>query len=174
MGHLMTSACAACTYRVAGGTAGCQARFDRLIARDFSDALYFRAHRMLVDTYCLQHPQQYCASAKSFAAHLAGLCWFMQHSDVSRAIGPEALQRWLSGRTDLVKPEIPAVRGTMTIGDIDEAANPLVYAETVEQWAGVTWDAYRPLHATAQSWLQEALRFRSGARGSVKNPRSPG
>jgi hypothetical protein len=50
-----------------------------LLARDFTDAAYFRVHRMIVDTYCLQHPDRYCVSAKSLAAHLTGLCWLIEH-----------------------------------------------------------------------------------------------
>ena len=62
--------CSGCGLVVPGGTAGCQAIMDEVLARDFSDVLYFRVHRMMVDTYSLQHPERYCASAKSLAAHL--------------------------------------------------------------------------------------------------------
>ena len=58
---------------------------DKLLARDFSDVTYFRVHRLLVDTYCVQHPERYCVSFKSLAAHLVGLCWSLEHSG-SRAV----------------------------------------------------------------------------------------
>ena len=59
---------------IKGGETGCQKIFEDLLARDFGNVLYFRSHRMLVDTYALQHPERYCVSAKSLAAHLTGLC----------------------------------------------------------------------------------------------------
>jgi hypothetical protein len=77
---------------VRGGTAACQAIFDELLARDFSDIAYFQVHRMMVDTYCLQHPDRYCVSAKSLAAHLTGLCRLIEH-DGSRAVGSELVRR---------------------------------------------------------------------------------
>ncbi len=57
---------------VPDGTAGCVALFEEVQVRDYSDFRYARVYRKMVDTYCLQHPDRYCASAKSFAAHLTG------------------------------------------------------------------------------------------------------
>ena len=168
------TACTECGLVTEDGTQGCGGIFDRLLARDFSNALYFRMHRMLVDTYALQHPARYCASAKSLAAHLAGLGWFMRHPDASRAVGPESLQRWLSGRTDVVKPDLPTFRGTLTIGDIDDSAGPLEYGQAVERWARATWDAYLELHSTADRWIREAESAHRGTRHTARRPRPPG
>lgn len=71
--------CAECGLLIDGGTDGCHLVFEAFLARDFSNPLFFGMHRMLVDTYCLQHPGRYCASAKSLAAHLAGLHWLILH-----------------------------------------------------------------------------------------------
>ena len=148
--------CTGCGWTVAGGTAGCQAVMDRALARDFGDVRYFRVHRMLVDTYCLQHPERYCASAKSFAAHLVGLCWLIDHAgDPMR--GHEALRRWLDGRIDLERPQPPADRGRLTIGDVWNADDPRAHAAAVERWARSTWDAYAPLHALARGWMTGAF-----------------
>jgi Family of unknown function (DUF5946) len=95
---------------------------EELVARDFTDVMYGRLHRMAVDIYCLQHPDRYCASAKSLAAHLMGLCWFMTHTG-TRAIGPEALRAWLDGTPRLEKPKLPSFRGKLTIADVRAAAD---------------------------------------------------
>lgn len=149
-------ACSGCGLVIDRGTAGCRARFDALLARDFGNALYFRMHRKMVDTYALQHPDEFCASAKSLAAHLAGLSWFIDNPAASAAIGPDVLHKWLSGRTDLVKPELPAYRGVMTIGDVDMESDPVEYAKAIDRWARAVWDAYAPLHETARGWLRQA------------------
>ena len=156
--------CAGCGLVVPGGTQGCQLIMDDLIARDFSSALCFRVHRMLVDTYSLQHPERYCASAKSLAAHLTGLAWLIEHGG-NRATGSEALRRWLNGRAELEKPPLPASRGALTITDVRGHHDPRSYAEAVERWARATWEAYAPLHGTAREWIARALAAEGARRG---------
>jgi len=147
--------CSGCGAPVPGGSTGCQAIFEALLARDFADARYFRVHRMLVDTYSLQHPDRYCASAKSLAAHLAGLGLILERG-ASPAVGSAALRRWLDGSPVLEKPPLPEDRGALTIADVREAEDPLAHATAVERWARTTWEAYAPLHAVAREWMRTA------------------
>ena len=85
--------CEGCGLAIASGTAGCQAIMDELTARGFSDASYGRVHRLFVDTYCLQHPDPYCVSFKSFAAHLTGVCWTLEYGGSPGTVS-EALRKW--------------------------------------------------------------------------------
>src|SRR5262245_1929410 len=64
--------CEDCGAIVAEGRAGCLKLFEEILAREFSDFHYGRAHRLTVDAYALQHPDRYMRSGKSFAAHLNG------------------------------------------------------------------------------------------------------
>jgi hypothetical protein len=139
-----------------GGEAGCQAIFEELMARDFGNVLYFRSHRMLVDTYALQHPERYCASPKSLAAHLIGLCWILEH-DGNRAVGGEELRRWLNGSPKIEKPALPAARGDLTIASVREARDPESHGRAVEAWARSTWQAYAALHPLARRWIETAV-----------------
>ncbi|MGZ3699647.1 MAG: DUF5946 family protein [Bdellovibrionota bacterium] len=154
----MSDRCSGCGMGIEGGTAGCGEIFNAFLERDFSDPAYFRYHRMVVDTYSLQHPDRYCASAKSLAAHLAGIYWMMEKSD-ARAVGSEALQRWLNGKSALVKPKLPAFRGKITIADV-RAATPDQYGKAVETWARETWRAYASLHEVAREWIEAALAIK--------------
>ncbi len=147
--------CEECGLEVEHGADGCRSIFERLIARDFSDALYFSVHRMVVDTYSLQHPERYCRSAKSLAAHLCGLCQILD-GEASAAVGDEALRRWLNGRVGLTKPVLPSFRGQLTIADVDRAKDPSAYAEAARRWARPTWEAYAPLHDLARGWFHLA------------------
>lgn len=165
----MDEPCTGCGWVAAGGTAGCQARVEELWARDFGDVRYFRVHRMAVDAYALQHAERYCASAKSLAAHLGGLCCAFEHGDDASAL--PALQRWLNGTVPLEKPEpLPSFRGALTIGDLEGAEAPAAYAQAVERWARATWGAYEALQPLARMWIGQALsvpaapRPRSGNR----------
>lgn len=153
--------CTECGAALAGGSAECRAAMEELLARDFSDPTYFRVHRLLVDTYALQHPQRFCVSAKSLAAHLTGLCWLLEH-DGSKAVGSRALGRWLNGNPGIEKPAIPEHRGEITIADVRGAANAKAHGEAVEHWARSTWEAYAPLHSLARSWVRQALAHRNG------------
>jgi hypothetical protein len=133
--------CAGCGLVVPDGTAGCQRIIDEIWAREFGGVSYFRVHRMTVDTYCLQHPERYCASAKSLAAHLTGLCWLLEMEGL-RAVGSEALRRWLNGAVRLEKPDVPSFRGRLTVASVRDAADP-------------------EAHARAVAWIQVALRGRT-------------
>ena len=64
------TACPSCGATVAGGAAGCQALFEELLARDFSDPRHFAVHRLQVDTYSVQHPERYCQGRHGMVAHL--------------------------------------------------------------------------------------------------------
>jgi hypothetical protein len=147
--------CPGCGLRV-DGSVGCRRIFEELIARDFSDVSYFRVHRLTVDTYSLQHPEDFCASAKSMAAHLTGVAWLLDH-EARRATGSETLRRWIEAHPDLERPAPPAFRGALTVADVRQAESAQAYAAAVDRWARATWAAYAPLHATARAWIQEAL-----------------
>ncbi len=162
-----TARCLGCGLLVRGGTSGCQAMMDELLARDFSDVTYFRYHRMFVDIYCLQHPDRYCISAKSLAAHLTGLCWFIDN-DGSRAVGSESLRRWLNGTPPMEKPEIPSFRGERTIADVRDAPDSEAYGQAVELWARSTWKAYSILHSLARQWIQQAFAGQGRSRPKME------
>jgi hypothetical protein len=161
----MSMPCTGCGWEAPEGSSGCQALFGEFLARDFSNVAYGRSHRLIVDTYCLQHPDRYCVSAKSLAAHLGGLCRAFEHG--ARPEAYQALQRWLNGRSSIEKPELPSSRGAVTIADVQAASDAAGYAQAVERWARSTWEAYAILHPMARRYMDEALavtcRFSAGA-----------
>jgi hypothetical protein len=146
--------CEGCGLVIDGGTDGCQALFDELRSRQLVASIY-QAQRLTVDTYCMQHPDRYCVSAKSLAGHLTGLCWALEYG--GHPSGLKALQRWLDGPTRIEKPELPTFRGALTVADVNGALDPEAYAAAARRWAGSTWDAYSALHLVARRWVEEAL-----------------
>ena len=54
--------CAACGASVEQGKGGCLKLFEEILAREFSDYRYGRIHRLTVDAYSLQHPDEYMRS----------------------------------------------------------------------------------------------------------------
>jgi len=137
---------------VAGGTEGCQALFDQLSARMQEGIdVHYLVRRLAVDCYCLQHPDRYCVSAKSLAAHLTGACWALEFGGGEK--GLKALQSWLNGRVPLAKPALPSSFGAVTVADV---AGADALDRAVDGWARSTWEAYSELHASARSWVRAA------------------
>lgn len=122
--------CAACGAVVPEGMPDCRSLFHEILAKEFGDYRYGILHRLTVDTYSLQHPEQYMRSGKSFAAHLTGLCAAME-SDGPVAIH-RAVQRWLSGPKVIPRPEartrtsrmLGLVRATVSVRSAGAEACP--------------------------------------------------
>ncbi|MFZ0415001.1 MAG: DUF5946 family protein [Candidatus Acidiferrales bacterium] len=149
------NACSECGARIEGGRAGCQALFNELGARDFSDPRFGAMHELFVDAYCMQHPEPYCHSAKSYAAHLTRLCCGLEFGGKKHVY--DAIPRWLNANNKLEKPGTPAARGTMTIADVRTATTHEEYKQLVLSWAKCVWEAYASQHDLARRWLQDAL-----------------
>lgn len=148
--------CAGCGLEIARGTDGCQALFDRFRLRESAElARGYGSTRLTIDIYSVQHPDRYCVSAKSLAAHLTGLCWAVERG--GSEAGLRALQRWLNGSVPLNKPDVPKGRGKLTVADIAGAAETTAYEAALDRWARSTWEAYSPLHAVARRWIDEAV-----------------
>ncbi len=150
--------CEGCGRRIAGGAAACRAGFEAACAFDYGGGMPYALHRLLVDTYALQHPDDYCASGKSLAAHLTGLLAWLEHGD--RPPVRRALRERLDGPRQPERPEPPADRGALTLEEVTAATTPAARAEALERWARATWDAWASHHALARRWLREALETR--------------
>ena len=146
------TACTGCGLIVPGGVEGCQSLFDDESTRQYGDVRFAVRRRMVVDTYCLQHPERYCASAISMAAHLTGLCIAMEHRGREEELNA-AVQRWLSRRPELTKPPPPKLRGPLTIAAVRAATDLNDHRAAVDGWARGTWDAYAALHPIAREWV---------------------
>jgi uncharacterized protein DUF5946 len=147
--------CSGCSLVVPGGTGGCRAMFDELTVRQWDRPVAYRIRRMMVDTYSVQHPDEFCASAKSLAAHLTGLCAALEHASHPTIL--RVLLRWLDSGPTLVKPAIPSARGAVTVAEIFGVTGGEALIPAADRWARAAWDAYAPLHALARHWVGEAL-----------------
>ena len=144
--------CPECQAAVEGGLEGCQRLFDEFtLGLTPGPQIPYTVRRLAVDCYCLQHPDRYCVSAKSLAAHLTGVCWALEFG--GGEAGLQALQAWLNGIVPLTKPSIPEARGAITALDVAGATSP---REAVESWARSIWEAYSHLHPVAREWVTQA------------------
>lgn len=139
---------------MAGGRDGCQALYNEL-AMPGVGALALSARRDLAfDTYCMQHPDTYCRSAKSYAAHLTRLCCGLEYGGDQQVY--RAIQRWLNGTVPLQKPTVLSARGQMTVADLHGASRPQEMGRMALAWAENVWQAYTSQQALARNWIRSA------------------
>lgn len=148
--------CPCCGATVAGGEGGCQRLMDEIMARAASDTRYAGIYRLAFDAYCMQHVEKYGASAKSYAAHLTGLCCGVER-DGDRALY-DAIPRWLNGPVPLEKPPLVRERGRLNILHVRAADDPSDHEHAVRRWAAQVWEAYASQHELAREWLDTAVR----------------
>src|SRR5262249_16391265 len=129
--------------------------FEEVLVREYSDYRYARNHRLTVDAYSLQHPDEYMRSGKSFAAHLTGICSALEYED-SSAIN-QAVQKWLNGAEQIEKPtRIPEQRGDVKITYVYNAISAEEHNQRVREWARAAWAAWSEYHDLAREWIREA------------------
>jgi hypothetical protein len=116
--------------------------------------------RLFVDTFGMQHPARSCKSAKSYAAHLTGLCCGVEYGGAQSVYA--ALQRWLNGPVQAIgitRPTEPDYRGTLTVRYVYDAPSAAEFAARVHEWATEVWEAYSSQHELARGWIQKAMRL---------------
>jgi hypothetical protein len=154
--------CPDCGASVADGRAGCQALFDEISLLGYSGYRYAATHALAFDAYCMQHPERYGLSAKSYAAHLTRLCCGLEHAGDAGVYA--AIQKWLNGAVALDKPAAPEARGQMTVADLQAANDADEHTKLVRAWAENVWAAYAAQHELARGWIQAALRSKDVAK----------
>jgi hypothetical protein len=149
--------CDGCGLAVVGGADACQAMFDDESVREYGDVAFAGRRRLVVDTYALQHPDRYCKSAISLAAHLTGVYIAIEQRAREELLN-DAVQRWLSRRPELARPAVPASRGPLTIADVVAATSVNDHRAVVERWARGAWTAYLDLQPIARAWVRQVDR----------------
>ena len=149
--------------RIVGGTDGCRAVFDQVALPTPRESPFLPWRRLIVDVYALQHPDPFCVSATSLAAHLTGVAWIIEHP-ADAAAGNDQLRRWLNSKPALIKPPLPRAYGDVRIDALADARTPQQIAAAIDRWTAATWHAYASLHAIAREWIAQALAYRGHAR----------
>ncbi len=150
------SRCPECGAVVAGGRDGCQALLAGLSAQVYADQRFAAVYNLAFDTYCMQHVETYCRSAKSYAAHLTRLCCGLEFEGAPEVYA--AIQSWLNGASPVAKPSVLPSRGRLTIASVIGAQSIAEHKHLVRAWAEDVWGAYAVQHSLARGWVQAALQ----------------
>ena len=144
------------THAYIGASPACWARFGELLAREFGDPAYFRAHQLTVDAYAVQHPGRPERRAiQSVGLHLMTLCAVIERG-LDPTDGPVLHQR-IVGRPGFRWLEPPTFAGRMTAVDVLAATDAGAHEELVRAWADDSWDAWEAHHGQVREWLDLAL-----------------
>ena len=147
--------CESCGAAVTQGKTGCRGLFEEILAREFSDYRYGKIHRLTVDAYSLQHPDEYMRSGKSFVAHLTGVCVALEYEDALSL--NQIVQRWLSTNPNIAKPlHLPEQRGNLTIVYIHSAPDSDEHTKRVREWARDVWGTWSEHHELARHFINDA------------------
>jgi hypothetical protein len=147
--------CERCNAEGAGGEAGCLRLYEDVLAREYGDQRYFKVHRLTVDAYCLQHPERYMVSGKSFVVHLIRMHIALEANNDAHL--NEVLRKWIDNKVTIEKPAtLPSKRGGLTITYIHSASTPEEHSVRVCEWAGDVWNSWKEHHALARQLLAAA------------------
>lgn len=108
---------------------------------------------MLVDTYAMQHPEEYGASAKSYIRHLFALCCLLEHPGDERLYWARPGPANRRPTPTPPKPALLTVRGSLTVEHPLRTVDDATYQTAVREWAANVWAAYAPQHELARTYL---------------------
>ena len=144
------------THAYLGGNAGCWQSWGELQSSGMTRAGLGSVGVLAVDAYMAQHPgTEGRRQAQSVTVHLASICLVLEHGRTPQD-GIRAKQVLLV--RDPVFPWLPPPTdpGAITVADV-LAADDVVVAATVREWAGSVWSAWSAHHATIRQLAGQAL-----------------
>lgn len=144
------------THAYIGASPACWARFGEVLAREYQEPAWFRAHQITVDAYAAQHPGvPERRSVQSVALHLMTLGMVLERG-LDSAVGP-VLHKRMSKRPEFRWLEPPSMAGRMTVLDVLGARDPDEHGRLVRDWGKDVWAAWAAHHSTVRSWVDQSL-----------------
>ena len=133
------------THRYMASSPGCWAAYGDVLVREYEDASFAGAHRLGVDAYAVQHPDQPSPqSIQSVAVHLIRLCLLLDEgAEIGRA--NEIMLAATKMKKHFVWLTPPPSRGTITVADLRRAGSAAEHVKLERFWAKVVWKAWSPL-----------------------------
>jgi hypothetical protein len=146
-------------HRYLTAAPGCWRIYGEVLAREYGDPAYARAHRLGVDAYAVQHPgtesPQTIASA---GVHLARLCLILER-DLALADADTAMADFAArSKRALHWLEPPQCKGSVTVVGVWRATDPRLHYDTVREWATSAWAAWSAHHPQVRSWVDRFSR----------------
>jgi hypothetical protein len=142
------------THAYIGASPGCYTYFNEILALESQNWQYPVIHRLLVDSYCVQHPGiESKKSIQSVAIHLLALYMALEKNfdlryitkQMGIAISKGAIFNWLNPPQNL---------GNVTIKDI-RTSSLKEYEDSIYRWARSVWEEWKEYHDKIKLWYKK-------------------
>jgi len=140
-------------HRYMKSSPGCWSVYGEVLAREYSDNVYFDIHRLTVDAFAVQHPgSKDRQSVQSVGVHLVRLCLFLEHG-LAAENANEAMLEAGKNKSSFFFLEPPLNLGEITAADVHKAKSVEEHKALVKEWARCAWNAWSTHHDTIKEWL---------------------
>lgn len=144
------------THDYIGASPGCWTAYGELLAREYSDMAYMRAHQHTVDAYTVQHPGvPGKRSIQSVGTHLISL-YARQVLEYSMADLPQVRQQAVKLKSAFTWLEPPTDMGQITVKTVLDAEDAIQHNRLGKDWAQQMWQVWEPHHAQIIVWAKQA------------------
>lgn len=126
----------------------CWKIYEEVLVREYSDANYWKMHRLTVDAYSCQHPGDCDPRAiQSVTVHLVSLFLVIEKKashDFARYIIGQTIEKH---KKNFKLLERPKSMGKITAANVLEAKSAEEHEMRVTHWAQSVWEAWKAEHA---------------------------
>lgn len=145
------------THRYMTSAPGCWDTFGNVVGREFSGWWIGEVHRLVVDSYAVQHPGDGSPQAvQSVGLHLVALHLTLEKGVPNQAV-TRALQLGAGGAVAYRPLAPPASPAWMTVLDVVAATSLQEHEALARAWAASVWEAHAPHHDTVREWAGQVL-----------------
>ena len=143
---------------------GCWAMFCEIMAKEFSDVTYWKAHQFTVDAYAAQHvgKKEDKRAVNSVNIHLASLYAIFEEG-MPTYEAPELRKQFsqhFKGTGVLKWLEPPNSLGEMTVYDPWNNEKSTAHFDITKNWAKSVWDAWSHQHEKIAELFEQVKRKR--------------
>ena len=144
-------------HKYIGAVAGCWNIYGKVLAKEFSKSVKPVTHRLIVDTYAVQHPgNESQLTIQSVAVHLLGLFFILEKQfDVDTT--NNLIKRALLQKDKFYWLNPPVTRGRITITDIYKSKTLEDHETQVRDWAKEVWSAWAEQHKAVNNWAENII-----------------
>ena len=148
----------------------CWQAFNIMLAKENMNFGYPDVHRLVVDAYAVQHPQNFElqkklgitkrfveASIQSVAIHLIAL-YFALEEDQPLADIRHLMNQIIAVGAEFHPLEVPKSLGNLTILDAPGMQDFTAYEKFAWDWGETTWEAWAHAHGQVKEWILQYLR----------------
>jgi hypothetical protein len=139
------------THAYLGASAACWRIYGEVLAREYEDLNYWRAHQYTAHAYAAQHPgKPNPQTIQSINVHLVALYLLLEKElEPHQVAKPMAQLAKIKAQLEWLEP--PDSRGELTIREVHAAQESAQHLDLTQRWAKSVWQAWKHQHTAIRS-----------------------